>query len=61
MKLGVCPGEAGSGSCTNSTTLASPMSLVADTLVAGNAFGTTFRIVRRRELVTDKDEMVNLF
>jgi len=36
----------------------SPRSRVADTLVAGKAFGTTFRTVRRRELVTDKDEIV---
>jgi hypothetical protein len=46
--------------CTNSTTLLSPRSRIADTLVAGNAFGTTFRTVRRRELVTDSEEMVTV-
>jgi hypothetical protein len=45
---------------TYSTTLLSPRSRVADTLVAGNAFGTTFRTVRRRELVTDRDEIVTV-
>lgn len=43
--------------CTYSNTLASPISLVADTLVAGNALGTTLRIVLLRELVTHKDEI----
>jgi hypothetical protein len=45
---------------TYSTTLLSPRSRVAETLVAGNAFGTTFRTVRRRELVTDSDDMVTI-
>jgi hypothetical protein len=45
---------------TYSTTLLSPRSRVADTLDAGNAFGTTLRTVRRRELVTDNDEIVTV-
>ena len=44
----------------NSTTLLSTISRVADTLVAGNALGTTFRTVRRRELVTDSEEMLTI-
>ena len=45
---------------TYSTTLLSPRSRVAETLVAGKAFGTTFRTVRLRELMTDKEEMVTI-
>lgn len=40
--------------------LLSPRSRVADTLVAGKAFGTILRTVRRLELVTDKEDMVTV-
>lgn len=43
---------------TYSTILLSPRSRFAVSLVAGKALGTTFRTVRLRELVTDRDEIV---
>lgn len=46
---------------TYSTTLLSPRSRLAETLVAGNASGTTFRTIRFREFVTVKDEIVTAF
>jgi hypothetical protein len=42
---------------TYSITLLSPISRVAVTLVAGKAFGTTFRRIRFRELVTVKEDI----
>ena len=41
--------------CMNSTTLSSPMSRFAITLVLGNEFGATLSNVRRRELVIDSE------
>lgn len=43
--------------CTYSTMLLSPRSREADTFVAGNALGTTFKMIRRRELVTVNDDI----
>lgn len=45
---------------TYSTTLLSPRSRVAETLVAGKALGTTVRTVRRLELMTDSEEIVTI-
>ena len=44
--------------CTNSIIDGSPTSLFAMTLVAGNAFGSTWRTMLRLALVTVKEEIV---
>ena len=54
------PGDEHPHTCTYSTILLSARSRVAESLVAGKAFGTTFRTVRRRELVTDSEEIVTV-
>ena len=58
MSATLCVIDAGCSTCTYSTMLLSPRSRLAVTLVAGKAFGCTFKIVRLRELVTDSDEIV---